>query len=334
MPDAEVQPEHGSFEYFAKIICRQNTGRHMLDSGDFYGRQYDRPVAQKSDPALKITPEAGYIERCRMSDEQWQRGDAHAPHSNEEQRFFGSDDYQPGDTCHAMSSISLPHFLEAMLSSSAEVKKLQDMFYKWANLKRNERESWEENLESFFKRLKAHGFAVKEKDGGYTYNSENDFDQDFVYQIIELTDNSGYSEDVIIIRSHNGCDARGGFSSPFFFVWASSYASDYFWDWRIEWSFEFDAYEIDAEAWQKNQISLADIDQSVNEWIERDNHGSQYFSASEITDYQISEGETRYKDYALRFVYVDENTAQAQVELPWRKGTWVDIYPYSPVEGY
>ena len=34
------------FDYIAKV-CRQNTGKHFLDSGDFYGRHYDRAIPAK-----------------------------------------------------------------------------------------------------------------------------------------------------------------------------------------------------------------------------------------------------------------------------------------------
>lgn len=43
---------------------------------------------------------------------------------------------------------------------------------------------------------------------GYTYNDENNLSQDFVYNIMG---------NYVFIQTHNGCDARGGFSFPHLF---------------------------------------------------------------------------------------------------------------------
>ena len=51
---------------------------------------------------------------------------------------------------------------------------------------------------------------------GNTYNDDTSLDRDFQYWILEREPDG---EDMrVIIRSHNGCDARGGYSDPRVFI--------------------------------------------------------------------------------------------------------------------
>jgi hypothetical protein len=48
-----------------------------------------------------------------------------------------------------------------------------------------------------------------------TYNGENDLSQNILYTVLSNSDDWYYDDDaVIIVRSHNGCDVRGGYSNP------------------------------------------------------------------------------------------------------------------------
>lgn len=67
-------------------------------------------------------------------------------------------------------------------------------------------EPWEDCMQEWVER---NGYKVVAH--GYTYNDENNLDRDFAWWTIETP---GDWENRVIIRSHNGCDARGGFSSP------------------------------------------------------------------------------------------------------------------------
>jgi len=49
----------------------------------------------------------------------------------------------------------------------------------------------------------------------YTYNGDNHFSQDFSYAALLVREvGSIYPEEFLVVRTHNGCDARGGFSAP------------------------------------------------------------------------------------------------------------------------
>lgn len=104
--------------------------------------------------------------------------------------------------------ISLYHYLMRHLRYEPKMNQDFHSFYKSSKWKR---ESWEDTLEAYFKDRK---FKVHEDNSEYTYNCENVLDQDFVYWPFETEDR----ESGCVIRSHNGCDARGGFSRPYFFT--------------------------------------------------------------------------------------------------------------------
>lgn len=79
--------------------------------------------------------------------------------------------------------------------------------------------------------LKARGFEIygeREADGcfsGYTYNHDNFLSQDFVVNVWyidsvpeEFEDKLPSGKYLVYLTTHNGCDARGGFSSPALYV--------------------------------------------------------------------------------------------------------------------
>ena len=143
---------------------RQNTGRHFLDSGDHYGRIYDKPLSKN----LAVMD-----------------GD------------YGA-------------VISVTH----LLSEFAEIHPLHKQFYKYANRPEHEREPWFELGDSF---MRERGYTQSCRDN--TCNGDNDFDQEFVYEIwtpeYSGSDDYLYDDDaVVLIYAHTGCDVRGGYASP------------------------------------------------------------------------------------------------------------------------
>lgn len=142
-----------TIDFLAQYL-RENTGRALCDSGDVYGRYYDRPMP---------TAEAWFTT----------------------------------DYCPVMS---LGHWLAANCRHLPEVQKAFDDFAAESGL------TWEEDLGAFFS---------SEKHGFYSYNVENGLDQDFICHVFAAEDEWYYDrEAVIVVQSHNGCDARGGFSRP------------------------------------------------------------------------------------------------------------------------
>jgi len=106
--------------------------------------------------------------------------------------------------------ISVTH----LLAEFAEIHPLHKQFYKYANRPENVREPWFELGDSF---MRERGYTQSCRDN--TYNADNDFDQEFVYEIW-TPEHSGsddylYDDDaVVLIYAHTGCDVRGGYASP------------------------------------------------------------------------------------------------------------------------
>jgi hypothetical protein len=171
-----------TIEYLTPYL-RENTGRVLTDSGDAYGRQYNRPIPDR--PA-----------------------------------WF--DAWQPPDQDElavVTTTMSLGHFL---IETCEALPQLQSLFDDFAAESKND---WEEDLEAFFAQTSFDdgtngglGYALHGKGGYYTYNWENDFDQDFQFWLFisESTVSTDIPSNVVVLRSHNGCDARWGFSRPLF----------------------------------------------------------------------------------------------------------------------
>lgn len=108
--------------------------------------------------------------------------------------------------------VSLGHFLTHNLRIDARLTRSLRHF---ANRSEWKREPWETVLEAW---SEANGFGVDS--GGNTYSIDNPFDQGFAFWNLTLPDDTSRT----IIRSHNGCDARGGYSAPrIFFSEESEY---------------------------------------------------------------------------------------------------------------
>lgn len=77
--------------------------------------------------------------------------------------------------------------------------------------------SWFETTSEF---MEEHGYTEVARDN--VYNTENDFDQVFVFEVWSLDGDEDwyYSDDVVIVLYvHTGADVRGGYSPPLFGKW-------------------------------------------------------------------------------------------------------------------
>ena len=106
-------------------------------------------------------------------------------------------------------------FLDEMMTID---KTIQEEFEAFAETDEQKEQSWDDTVDDF---VKSKGWGVCTS--GYTYNEENSLNQDYLYSVLafdpdEVGDWCYLEEDesVVVIRTHNGCDARGGFSMPIF----------------------------------------------------------------------------------------------------------------------
>jgi hypothetical protein len=130
-------------------------------------------------------------------------------------RAQGANEQPEGWFDYGTPTINLYHHLVKNVRFNEDVQTEFDAFV--AEIDSDNDMSWEDLLHKFTRNK-----HWEVKSHGYTYNFDNLLSQNFVWFDIETDD----GDDMVIIRTHNGCDARGGFSSPKWFNFTESYSED------------------------------------------------------------------------------------------------------------
>lgn len=181
----------------AAMLC-ENTGRALCDSGGY--PQYD-------ENGKYVGSSCGYGR-------------------NYERNAGREFDKEPGTRLHIGKydiefRIGLYHYLKAHL----EFYPLgQRVFERFAGQPDNEHRCWLEILEAFPGYLRERGAQVIGLYGDEnplvvnTYNEENALDQDMQFMLLGIDGRDMY----LIVQSHNGADARGGYSKPRVFTISDS----------------------------------------------------------------------------------------------------------------
>ena len=205
--------DRGSFDFWAEL-SRQTVGHSILDSGSIYGYQHDRPKPAEDDDPIRLEFHDGHLE---------------------------------------YATVSLAHVLNEILDASDPVAvALETLLYNAPGGSWNDAVEWlQDNLAgmtecvwempgeqpyvnraAFLDRL-PYEMELNEEltdaivcisnwirsddlvfgAGFYTYNHENSLDQDFAVSLF-IGNEEMYGDQYAIVRTHNGCDARGGFSEP------------------------------------------------------------------------------------------------------------------------
>lgn len=100
-------------------------------------------------------------------------------------------------------TLSLLHYID---DRARYLPQRTTAFHKFANSMPDD--GWSEVVEAYCKKM---GWDCTTTE--YTYNRDTYLSQDFVVWVLRTQ----YSEYIYIIQTHNGCDARGGFSTPLVF---------------------------------------------------------------------------------------------------------------------
>ena len=167
----------------------ENTGQHMCDSGG--EPQYDA--------------NGNYTGSTHGYGRQYERN-AGRDFNKEAEASFEIDDSSCGVT------LSVYHWLLAKVDYDQQ---MDDDFHAFAQTPDQKDESWMCNMESFAAHLVTEDQDVTGLYGHgnpmliYTYNHENILDQDIQFLYFEIED-----AQYILLQTHNGCDARGGMSTP------------------------------------------------------------------------------------------------------------------------
>ena len=186
-----------NLEHALSMMFKENTGCSILDSGGIGGRRFEQlaNVDLDSVPESKVTL--------------WEDGDVHV-------------------------SINLYHFLRTHLKITPISKKLETDLWDYIN---RTTDDYDDVIEEWITDLKEDGYIPRESDSpekdtihfrlcghGYTYNYEDLLDGDFKFYVLEDKESEDH---YIIIQTHNGCDARGGLSSPHVFGFDECYGDGY-----------------------------------------------------------------------------------------------------------
>lgn len=150
----------------------ESTGSVLVDSGSFYGRQYQTHRAACGDKTA--------LEYCE---------------SRPETSFWG----MSADRKELYVSVDLYHYLKSRVTFCSD---LTEQFNAWTE-EQNEGSKWTGDVAKWLDTF-PEDISCQE---WYTYNDENCLSQDFQYLLWENEDTK-----YIAIQIHGGCDARWGFT--------------------------------------------------------------------------------------------------------------------------
>lgn len=216
---------------------KENTGRALCDSGDAYGRNWQRNQNKTWEDFTKNPVQM----------------EAHV--------------YKHGDKpeLELMGYVSLASWLDANVEFDAKMQRRYDTF-----VKRTDPDNEQYDLE----RMEA--FAEKISDGRHwcgsdypsvvnSYNGECDLTQ--TIQFVEFA----YQDEVyVLLQVHGGCDVRGGYTSPV----AYKVTSDYFGDWVVD-GYGCASHQWDESMCNANDYKLPSLkDYPVHElvWVSKLEH--------------------------------------------------------------
>lgn len=263
-------PERGSYYWWVKLT-RQNTGQSLCDSGMVYGYRYNTPYAPEDSPPVTIDYEAiPRISLPHFLSAHFDAADESAKSLEDLMMWSGTwlwpreywrkcidefverdlplmlvrydgrlasrdtidkDRGWPEEPSYSDLETFLPNFMSDIVSKFFDSKGYASDF---ADFQRNM--TREEFIAAALKDFPMDALEIlrekeveyaKDELTFYTYNQENDFDQDWMIDAWIEVDGSACA----VIRTHNGCDARGGYSSP---VIAAVNDRDYMYTWLVD----------------------------------------------------------------------------------------------------
>jgi len=175
----------------SKIIeqLRENTGIHMLDSGMGSGRHWqqnkNRDFIHEPASILKFDLDYDY-------------------------------DSEPTDSWSLDYRESLFWYMSDKLTYNSDLNR---QFTRFSNRVDEKENDWFETLKHFMDKLKSKGLWDGKAEVEYTYGRDNNLDQNFqAYEFdYEHPEYSKHGGMMVVVMTHNGADARGGFSKPKFY---------------------------------------------------------------------------------------------------------------------
>jgi hypothetical protein len=186
-------------------LLKQNTGASLGDSGYAYGRHWERNqvVDFAATPQVKL-----YVV------------------TDDDRPVIKS----PGRTLVPVSSVSatvsLYHYLLNFLEVTDQSEHYQRELEALGQTPEQEDQSWRVTMEAFVKRVhnSEDEYLFRGGEAQYSYNWDNHLSQDIQFIGFRGEDSRSY----VVLQVHNGCDARGGLTSPYVFALQTSEDEDTF----------------------------------------------------------------------------------------------------------
>ena len=239
---------NGNKEKAISMMIKENSGKQLCDSGGIYGYAYEKyaDVDFEKEPSAKITiNKNGELEILK----------------------------------------STYHLLTWQLDITKASKQIERNL--WGVIESND-ESYNENIKEWWQNTAENVIKYTDENGDecelelenegsfYTYNMDNMIDLDIVcYLMKDFHTNDKY----VILKIHNGCDARAGFSSPHVFAFSDLDGYDcmiweltnyslaiFFDDQHIYYDTHDGGYSFDAEEWTDG-IPDSDSFKDISEFI-------------------------------------------------------------------
>lgn len=218
-------PKPGSYWWWARL-CREYSGQNMLDSGGAYGRMHGKPMPGPDSPTITITSYNGEFEYATVSLPHWlskilDGADEKAMAFDKVLRW-ASDNLWPREEWGQVIKDFLS-LLDGIVEECYMTGDERDDWFSRVSLQEVLEAEGFENVKELAKKfprdafMKLGGESWTIINTGYTYNNDNSFSQDFIWTLLgpeSRSRNDMYDAELCIVRTHNGCDARSGFSSP------------------------------------------------------------------------------------------------------------------------
>jgi len=238
-------------QIIAKML-KENTGRSILDSGDHYGRHYERNQSREfeNEKEVSLTLQFKYIDYTK----------------------------------------NIYHFLCNALDYN---KGLTNSFYHFES-KHSDKfkydSSWDNTIAEWLKYKKYHVIC-----SDYTYNQENMLSQDFIYTLVskeETRHSDLYDAEFCILQIHNGCDARGGFTSPKIF------GVD------VDMIFDYNSGYITCDNPTNRHVWYTD---DSYHWYSDNNHSDKRLEKYQYMNYEDWIETDEYKDQTAKMIVIPDN---------------------------
>ena len=229
----------------AVTFTREDTGKRLCDSGDFYGRAYEQPPEPEEEVTCYGEPTDWYdfgINTTKLL------ADWFEPNEDLMQQYADHD--EANDCC-------IDHMDQVIVF-------LESLGYERHLRRRDNTYNHEQDLtQQFVWEVLTHEFADEPID--WIWNNDD-------WHEVELPDGTTLPSRIVVVHVHTGCDVRSGYSRPLIGRFAGEYVVPL--DLKVEWYVaEPEDHEANDNGWYTNGYGKHPRDEFTFLKAERDERG-------------------------------------------------------------